>query len=126
MFVLRFAMPMQTASSEETEGQQAMTTPPSSTVCNGRGARGRFAPGNKAAKGNGIARKVTRFRTSMFAAVKAGDVKEIVAELLRQAKAGEGWAVKLALEYLCGPPTDTALEERLAILEETIFKKESR
>jgi hypothetical protein len=53
----------------------------------------------------------------MFAAVKAGDVRAIVLKLLEQAKAGEPWAVKLALEYLCGPPRDVDLEDRLAALE---------
>ena len=88
----------------------------------GRGPRGRFAPGNPGGPGSGVARKVARFRASMFAAVKAGDVKAIVAELLKQAKAGESWAVKLALEYLCGAPRDVDLEERLTALEETILK----
>jgi hypothetical protein len=95
---------------------------PLQTVSNGRQARGRFAPGNKAAQGNGQARKVARFRASMFAAVKAGDVRAIVVKLLEQAKAGEGWAVKLALEYLVGPPRDVDLDERLTALEETVWK----
>ena len=90
---------------------------PLATVSNGRQDGGRFAPGNRFGKGNGIARKVARFRTSMFAAVKAGDVRAIVLKLLEQAKAGEPWAVKLALEYLCGPPRDVDLEDRLAALE---------
>ena len=91
------------------------------TVHNGRSPRGHFAPGNRFGQGNGIARKVARFRTSMFAAVKAGDVRAIVATLLERAKAGEPWAVKLALEYLCGPPRDIDLEARIAHLEETTF-----
>lgn len=95
--------------------------PPLQTALNGRQARGRFAPGNKAAKGNGQARKVARFRTSMFAAVKAGDVRAIVSKLLEQAKGGESWAVKLALEYLVGPPRDHDLEERIEALEQTIL-----
>ena len=87
-----------------------------------RGPGGRFAKGNSGGPGSGIARKVARFRNAMFSTVKPGDVKEIIAKLIEQAKAGESWAVKLALEYLCGPPRDVDLEERLAALEEGILK----
>ena len=66
---------------------------PLQTAVNGRQARGQFAAGNRFGRGNGISRKVARFRTSMFAAVKAGDVRAIVVKLLEEAKAGESWAV---------------------------------
>jgi hypothetical protein len=39
-----------------------MSDPSSTTASNGRGQRGRFAPGNRAAKGNPHARRVARFR----------------------------------------------------------------
>ena len=94
---------------------------PFQTASNGRQPGGRFGRGNKAAQGNGQTRKVARFRTAMFAAVKAGDIRAIVGTLVEQAKAGEGWAVKLALEYLCGPPRDLDLDERLTTLEEAIL-----
>ena len=99
------------------DGPNGNAQRPLEMVSNGRRPNGTFAPGHKFATGNGISRKVARFRTSMFAAAKAGDVRAIVAKLLEEAKAGEPWAVKLALEYLCGPPRDVDLEERLAVLE---------
>ena len=98
--------------------------PPLQTGANGRQARGRFAPGNKAAKGNGQARKVARFRAAMFSAVKAGDVRAIVVQLVQEAKAGQPWAVKLALEYLCGPPRDVDLDERLTALEAAVLERD--
>lgn len=97
-----------------------METPPLQTGSNGRQTRGRFGPGNRFAKGNGATRKLARFRMAMFAAVKTSDVKEIIGKLLEQAKAGESWAVKLALEYLCGPPVGLDILERLETLEAAI------
>ena len=102
------------------DGPNGNAQRPLEMVSNGRRPNGTFAPGHKFATGNGISRKVARFRTSMFAAAKAGDVRAIVAKLIAEAKAGEPWAVKLALEYLCGPPRDVALEERLSAIEESL------
>ena len=109
----------------ETTPQHDQAGEPSETELHGgrNPQTGRFTPGNKLARGNAAARKVARFRASMFAAVKAGDVKAIVVELLARARAGESWAVKLALEYLCGPPRDVDLDERLTVLEQTILGK---
>ena len=62
----------------------------------------------------------------MFAAVKTGDVKEIVTKLIECAKAGESWAVKLALEYLVGPPEAVDLLERIENLEQAQAQEKRR
>jgi hypothetical protein len=91
---------------------------PSETGCNGgRTSGGKFAPGNKCSRGNGIARKAATFRAKLFRSVSATDFGAIVRQLVQEAKAGKPWAVKLALEYLAGPPRDVELEERLQALE---------
>jgi hypothetical protein len=94
-------------------------TQPASPVPNGGGRdpRGRFASGNCLARGNGSAKKVARFRSKLFSSVTLSDFAEIVGVIVREAKAGEKWACELALAYLCGPPRDMDLEERLEKLE---------
>ena len=62
----------------------------------GRDSHGRFTPGNRASRGNTTARKTTMFRARLFSAVSAADFTEIIQRLLREAKGGESWAVKLA------------------------------
>lgn len=81
---------------------------------------GRFAPGNQCAKGNATPRKAATFRAKLFRCVSPADFREIVQTLVQQAKAGEPWAVKLALQYLVGRAEDVELHERLLILETTI------
>ncbi len=81
---------------------------------------GKFAPGNRIAKGNGFSRKIMKFRAAMFASVSRDDIKAIVGQLITQARAGEGWAIKLSLEYLVGNVADLAMEERLALLEQAL------
>jgi hypothetical protein len=46
-----------------------------------------------------------------------------LAHHLRHVKAATRWAVKLALEYLCGPPEAVDLELRLTALEQTLAER---
>ncbi|MGA2060496.1 MAG: hypothetical protein ABSG67_08450 [Thermoguttaceae bacterium] len=81
---------------------------------------GRVMPGNKLAVGNGIGRKIRKFRAELFASVNKADFREVAAKLLREAKAGRKWAVTLLLNYLCGIPQD-ATQDRIAILERVLL-----
>jgi hypothetical protein len=87
-----------------------------------RGPRGRFARGNKVSKGNAAARKMTRFRTKLFACVTLADFAEIVGVVVREAKAGEKWACELAFAYLCGPPVALDILEQLTELQAAVAK----
>ena len=94
-----------------------MIDQPSPTGGNGRGGNGRFAPGNKLAKGNPFARRVARLRSALLKAVSPADLREVVAALLRQAKAGDVPATRELLQRLLGPPESIDLLERLDALE---------
>src|SRR5688500_13635947 len=94
-----------------------MSDPPSRTAGNGRGGNGRFAPGNKLAKGNPFARRVARLRSALLKAVSPADLREVAAALLRQAKAGDVPATRELLQRLLGPPESVDLIERLDALE---------
>ena len=81
---------------------------------------GRFLPGNRAARGNVTPRRTASFRAALFRAVSPSDFRAVVGKLIEQAKSGEPWAVKLALQYLAGRSEDIELTERLMVLERTI------
>jgi hypothetical protein len=100
-----------------------MEDQPLQQAANGRRPNGTFAPGHKFGRGNGIARKVARFRDRLFRSVTNDEFAEIVEALKKEAKAGQSWAVKLALEYLCGPPEAVDLEIRLTALELTLAER---
>jgi hypothetical protein len=92
-------------------------TPPLPTVSDGRDAKGKFTKGNRASRGNATARKAARFRANLYQSVSVADFRQIVQQLISEAKGGESWAVKLAFEYLLGPPRDEELEGRINGLE---------
>ena len=90
--------------------------PPSPTAGNGRGARGRFAPGNKIAKGNPHAVKVAKLRTAALAAVKPADVRAVVRKLVELALAGDVAAAREVLQRCLGPAEATDVMAELAEL----------
>jgi len=90
-------------------------------VCDGKEVvTGRFARGNQCAKGNTAPRKAATFRANLFRCVTPADFRGIVQRLVEEAKAGQPWAIKLAMQYLVGRAEDVELHERLLILETTI------
>jgi hypothetical protein len=97
-----------------------MSDPPSTTASNGRVATGKFGPGNRCAKGNPFAKRVARLRSALFKAVTPADLNDVVASLLKQAKAGDVASIKELLQRLLGPPEAVDLVERLDALEEKI------
>jgi len=92
-------------------------SPVGSDTAGGRAPDGRFARGNKAAKGNPTARKAQQLRVALMRAVGAGDVRRIVASMVKAAIAGDVQAAKLILERTLGPALPYDVEERLALLE---------
>mgnify|MGYP006273182639 CR=1 len=75
-------------------GRQASTT--------GRDAKGRFAPGNKAAKGNPHAKRVQDIRGAMLDTVTYKDVRDIVRSLIDKAKGGDVQAAREVLDRSLG------------------------
>jgi hypothetical protein len=82
-----------------------------------RDPRGRFAPGNRAAKGNPLAKKAAQLRGALLRAVSSGDLRIVVKELVRQAKAGDVQAAKLLLDRTLGPAVPVDLLERIERVE---------
>lgn len=97
-----------------------MSDSPSTTGSNGRGGGGRFAPGNKLARGNPHAKRVARLRSALLKAVSPADLREVVTALLTSAKGGDVPAAKELLQRLLGPPESIDLMARLDELEATL------
>lgn len=70
----------------------------------GRDGKGRFAPGNKASKGNPHAQRVHRLRSVLIRATTPARMAKVIDTLLSLAEAGDVQAAKLVLAYTLGPP----------------------
>jgi len=97
-----------------------MSDSPSPTASNGRGTNGKFRPGNRCAKGNPFAKRVARLRSALFKTVSPADLRDVVAALLTQSKAGDVASIKELLQRLLGPPESVDLMGRLDALEAKI------
>lgn len=87
----------------------AQPTETTTNHCNvpGLDHRGKFAPGNKLGKGgNPYFTKMAAFKRALYESVLEGDVKEVFAAMVREAKGGDVAAAKLVLQYLVGAPPD--------------------
>lgn len=93
---------------------------PSETGDNGRDERGRFTPGNKAARGNPYARRVAQLRSALLRAVSADDVQAVARKLVEQAKAGDVQAARVLLDRLFGPAVPLDFVERLSEIEKAL------
>lgn len=83
-----------------------------------RGRGGRFAPGNRAGRGNPLNRKAQRLRSAVLRAATAAEVKQVMQKLVKLAVDGDVAAAKLWLERLLGPPVQADLLDRIESLEE--------
>lgn len=91
------------------------TQNPSPAEVNGRKPDGKFAKGNKIGKGNPSARRAQRLRTALLAAVKPGDIRDVVASLITKAKSGDVPSAKLLLDRCLGKTTlPDAIEKPVA------------
>lgn len=68
----------------------------------GRDRAGRFAPGNRASKGNPHAVQVAKLRATLLGAVTPADLKAVIGKMIEAAKAGEPWAIKETLDRCIG------------------------
>jgi hypothetical protein len=67
-----------------------------------RAPDGRFAKGNKGGPGNPFTKKVNQLRSALLRASTPKDVKEVMAALLKEAKAGDVAAAKEWLDRTVG------------------------
>ena len=76
-----------------------------------------FKTGNPGGPGNPFAARAGRIRAALLEAVTDDDVAEVVAALVREAKAGNVPAARVLLDRTLGPPVAADLLERLEAVE---------
>lgn len=97
---------------------QPPETPPLEAVGDGRTPGGRFAPGNRAGKGNPHARRVQKLRAAYVMAVKVSDMKAVVDAVLAAAKTGDIAAARELCDRILGKAAQSELLERIERLEQ--------
>ena len=85
-----------------------MNLQPSKTGADGRDATGRFAAGNRIAKGNPSAAKMAKLRAKLLECVSEEDFAAVVKAVVDAARAGESWAVREFFDRLLGKPLQAA------------------
>jgi hypothetical protein len=106
--------------------ERSMTTAPSPSGSNGRGAGGRFGKGNPGGPGNPYAARVGRWRATLAETVTDADMQAVAKTLVKAAKAGEAWAVRELLDRTLGKAVEADLIERLEILETAFRERDSQ
>jgi hypothetical protein len=93
---------------------------PSPTASDGRDGRGRFAPGNTAARGNPHAAQVSRLRATLLAAITEDDMRQVARVLVEKAKQGDLPAIRELLLRTLGRPLEGDLLDRIERLESAL------
>jgi hypothetical protein len=99
---------------------------PSPAEFNGRDVDGRFAKGNKVGKGNPLAARVQKLRAAMLNCVTTKDVKDVVAVILKQAKAGDLVACRELLDRCLGKPLEADVLDKIQQIEEVLNEFEQQ
>lgn len=103
-----------------------MTTEPIANGENGRGADGRFQPGNAGGPGNPFARRTAELRRTLLGAVSDDDLRAIVAKLVERAKTGDMAAIREVLDRLIGKPGESANPDHIDRQSRTLAEGEAR
>jgi hypothetical protein len=102
-----------------------MTTP-IDTDPNGRGKSGRFGPGNRFGKGNGLACRQAQLRAHLMASINPDDLRAIIKAMVGMAKGGDVAAARLVLTYAAGEPSAITAEAEREAAEEAIARETMR
>jgi hypothetical protein len=103
---------------------------PSPTEPNGRDGKGRFAAGNKLARGNPLAKKVQALRVALVNAASLADVDLVMRTIRDVLKNGRDAdrlaAARFFTERTLGPPISLDYEERLRQLEDFLLSEDQK
>lgn len=83
----------------------------------GRGADGKFLPGNRAASGNPRNSKAQRLRGVLIERLTVTRMQAVADALIREAEAGDLQAIRELLNRVCGRPAETETLERIEAIE---------
>ncbi|MGA2620062.1 MAG: hypothetical protein ABSF26_20790 [Thermoguttaceae bacterium] len=93
---------------------------PAGAITSARDPKGRWQQGNKAGRGNPLAKQVQAIRVALVSAVAPADIQAVVQRLLQQAKDGDVMAAKVLFERTAGPAAALDLDLRLSELEDRV------
>lgn len=100
---------------------KAPPSPPSPNGGNGRGGRdgrGRFTKGNPGGPGNPLGNSISKLRAELVKAVRPADMRAIARTLIRRARDGDVFAVRILFGYVLGRPMEFDVLERVEALEQ--------
>ena len=90
------------------------------TGFNGRGPGGKFAAGNKLARGNPVNRRAQRLRIAYVRAVSPADIAALVGAVVAAAKSGDIAAARELCDRVLGKAVQQDLLERVERLESNL------
>jgi len=107
------------------ERRRISTNPsPAGASTGDRDPKGRWQPGNKAGRGNPLARRVQAIRVALVSAISAEDIKAVVQTLIQKAKAGDVAAAKIIFDRAAGPAQALDFDLRLTELENRVLAQD--
>lgn len=102
---------------------QSMESEPSTSEGNGRDHGGRFAAGNRLAKGNPHAKRVAKLRAVLFRAADPAAMLRAARKIMQQAEGGDLAAFREILDRTVGKTIASDVEERLTRLEQLLEQR---
>ena len=114
------------ASKRRTDDPAPSAEAPATEAPKDRDAGGKFAPGNRAGVGHGRGRTQREFDAALRGRVTDEAFAAIVDRLIEQARTGDGVAMKLLLDRLCGRAREAAPSVDIGLAEFTSSKDIAR
>ena len=99
---------------------------PTGPIAGHRDLKGRWQQGNKAARGNPLAKQVQAIRVALVSAVTPKDIQAVIRRLLQQAKAGDVASAKIIFERAVGPAEALDFDLRLTELENQVLESHNK
>jgi hypothetical protein len=90
----------------------------------GRDNKGKFVVGNRAARGNANARRMSELRASLLSCIGEQQVKQLGEVMFAAALKGDWAAAKILLVYAIGRPVEAPNPDRLGLDEFDIVSKQ--
>ena len=87
-----------------------------------RDPKGRWQPGNRAGRGNPLAKQVQAIRVALVSAISVEDIQAVVQALLKNPKNGNVVAAKIIFERTAGPGAALDFDLRLTELENQVLE----
>ena len=107
--------------------RRILTAPsPAGASTSVRDPKGRWQQGNRAGRGNPLAKQVQAIRVALVSAISVEDIQAVVQALIKKAKKGDVVAAKIIFERTAGPAAALDLDLRLTELENQVLESHNK